>query len=84
MLTLQQVHLTKGPHLPYITLNLNPAIHLLDNLTLNPQESKRFLRMKKKLQMMKKVQSQRNLRMPKSNNLNVLQTYLEQLQQPTY
>jgi hypothetical protein len=84
---LQQVHLAKGPHLLYTTLNLNSVIHPLDNLTLTPQESKKFRRTKNKLQMMKKVQSQRNLRMPKNNslnNLNVLQMYLEQLRQPTY
>jgi hypothetical protein len=84
---LQQVHLAKGPHLPYTTLNLNPAFYSLDNLTSNLQELKRFLRTKNKLRMMKKVQSQRNSRMPKNNslnNLNILQKYLEQLWQPTY
>ena len=73
MKMLQQVYHAKDPHRLYTTLSLNPIIHPLDNLTPNQLESKRFLRIKNKLQIMKKVQSQRNLRMPKNNNLDILQ-----------
>jgi hypothetical protein len=83
---LQQVHPAKGLYLLYTTLNPNPVIHLLDNLTSTPQESKRFLRKKSKLRMTKKVRSHKSSRMPKNstlNNLDILQKYLEQLWQPT-